>query len=432
MANGILDALFKRQAVPSFHGRVPAAQVLHDGHEESAFEPEESYLTLRLSSMYLRNARVLWREFIPFSVVVTDVVFDGAQRSLPFVVGNDLVKKVIDSPLGSGSIEPLNVTVAGPLPYLGSSVGVFVGLFSATANDMSRGLFDTVGELATLSGQGQLSSFLKVAEVVRNGVYRIFDMKEVEFRFGRRDELDPRSTSRNRLQSGYLAFVNKPAREMNENLLWVDNSILKLGRDRQALAPCEDDHCLLAIEHSSERGHFADLEFTATWKTMQRLIWEGQVEKAELFLLPELGKSIVQSPDLTQRDKTAALALYKLKMEAEIERYGEMIGGGKKGKVTRGARDLGDGLGMAPMLQKAAYVADQSPGSRDASRLLRDLADQGAAVLQLDRQPEGPSDPDAGLDAQLAAVRRLQPGTPGTSGQLYDALIADLMDTYSR
>ena len=432
MGKGIFESLFGRQAVPNFHGRVPADQVLHEGHEEPAFEPEDSYLTLRLSSMYLRDARVLWRELIPFSVVVTDVVFDGAQRSLPFVVGNDLVSKVIDAPLGSGSIDPLNVTVAGPLPYLGSNVGVFVGLFSATANDMSRGLFDTVGDLAALSGQAQLSAFLKVAEVVRDGVYRIFDMKEVEFRFGRRDELDPRSTSRNRLQGGYLAFVNKPAKEMDESALWVDNSVLKLGHERRSLKPCEDDHCLLAIEHSAERGHFADLPFTATWKAMQALIWEGQVEKAELFLLPELGKSIVQSPELTQRDKTAALALYKLKMEAEIERYGEMMGNGKKTNVTRGARDLGEGLGMKPMLQKAAFVSDRSLGNPDTSRLLRDLADQGAALLQLDCQPEGPTDPEAGLDAQIVAVRRLQPAVPGGSQQLYDALVADLMDTYSR
>jgi hypothetical protein len=302
---------------------------------------------------------------------------------------------------------------------------------------MSRGLFETMSELATLSGQGQISSLLKVAEIVRNGVYRIFDMKEVEFRFGRRDEFDPRSTSRNRLQSGYLAFVNRPAKEMTEGSLWVENSVLNLGRDRQTLAHCEDDHCLLSIEHSSARGHFADLEFTGTWKTMQSLIWDGQVEKAELFLLPELGKSIAQSPELTQRDKTAALALYKLKMEAEIERYSEMMGGGKMGgvkkaKVTRGARSLEDGLGMAPMLQKAAYIADQSLGSHDTSRLLRNLADQGAAVLQLDRQPKGRTDPDADLDVQMAAVRRLQPGAPGAADQLYDALIADLMDTYTR
>ena len=105
---------------PRFYTRIPDDHVLDERITANVVKPRESYFEVRLSEMFLRDKRRYWAQYIPFVVVLTEVLHDhetieATREALPFLVTNHILGPV-EQHVGDDQVEYRNTRVAGPLP----------------------------------------------------------------------------------------------------------------------------------------------------------------------------------------------------------------------------------------------------------------------------------------------------------------------------
>ena len=434
----ILDSIFERKKVPTFYARIPTKNVLDDFPIES-FELQKSYFKLRLAEMHLRNRGELFRNFVPLCVVLAEYFYDGERQNIPFVIGNELLVGADEFSLKGEAVDHLRTGLGGMVPLMQDELGLFAGMFRTTVSDLSKTLFGVVGEIAQAGDVTQLSSYLPVAKMLRGGIYKIFGLKEVEFRFGKRDSFQVMSGAGQHLQSGYLAFINAPENDVKACELWISGGGLWVGTNEKAIEPYRaHDYCLLVIEHHSARKHYTDLPFHQHWEVTQEMIWNNQVERAELFGLPALGRGVVKSPDLIPDEITDALYVYRMDFEAEITRWQKFNGFGGSGKPSRGGRRktrgggttrAADRLSGVARLRKAAHLAGSSEQTQDVAEAFSMISDNYERIPHLDegsaRVPLGEE-----FDQQMAAMRSIETLVRPDPEHVLEVMLNDLVDSY--
>jgi hypothetical protein len=401
-----LSSLFERVARSRserrFYARVPDDHVRDQGAAPVDFVPDEAYFEIRLAEMHLRDKREYWAGYLPFAIVVSDFLYDGAARRVPFFVGNRILGE-IEHDIGAGRVEYLNTRVAGPIPYLGDDVGLFVGLFRAQIDDLAKGLFDLVDSVVGVFDIGQVSAYLGLARAVTDRLADLLDIRAVQLRLGTREEI-PAGTFR----SGYLAYVNCPDTELDGRRLWVrDGRLLHGARQDAARAYTEHDFCLVQITHRTERGDYRKLPFHRLWTEAKRLVAQDKVEQADA-LLPRLMEELAASPDFTTADRFNLQLLFKSNYEAEVEHQARLRPGARAPEtITR--RGGGD-LDARARMEKTAYVADRHGLAPEVPAALLDLRTHWRDIPHLAERPQGFELTDAALDEQLAALRRMLNG----------------------
>jgi hypothetical protein len=421
--------LMQRQTVRKFYAPLPESNIADEDFEIRTFEKGKGYFEIRLSEMYLRNRGELFRDFLPMAIVTADFSYAGEHRVVPFVVSADKLANALKAPVKNEYVELRNTKVAGPIPYAGGDVGLFVGLFRTEVNDFSRTLFDFVGNLAQAFDVTQLTGYLKAGEILRDGMRALFGMKQVELCLGTRDEFtDHGLGSARQFRSGYLAFIDAPERQYDADRLWSRGARLYQGDHVGALKEIRDDnYCLVAIDYRGNRSDHANLPFHRLWTETQDMIWNGRSDMADLFGLPALAKAVVQSPDLTSDDKSAAIQLYKANYELEIERFNMIHHPTTKAPATRG-RGLGN-LDAPAMMQKAAHVARMAGLGEDTERTLALLAKNIGAMRGLPEATER-IDLDRAMANQLASLRQTKGLQLPDPAKLAEALAIDAIDTF--
>ena len=98
------------------------------------------------------------------------------------------ILSAVESLVKGQRVEYCNTTVAGPLPYVGDNVCIFVGLFRLAVSDLSKTLFGCIEQIADAFSIPGFSSYLSLAKVVTGVLPDLLGMKNMEFRFGTRDE----------------------------------------------------------------------------------------------------------------------------------------------------------------------------------------------------------------------------------------------------
>ena len=437
----ILDRCFERQKVRTFYAPILRKNVLDADFPNEKFKLEKSYFKLRLAEMHLRNSAELFRDFVPFCVVLAEYFYDGERQSIPFVIGNELLVNADEFSLKGETIDHLRTGLGGMVPLMQDELGLFAGLFRTAVSDFSETLFGIVGDIAQAGDVSQLSSYLPVAKVLRGGIYRIFGLKEVEFRFGKRDVFQVRAGAGQRFQSGYLAFINAPEDDVKSAELWIKGGGLWVGANEKAIRRYRDhDYCLLVIEHHSARKQYTDLPFHQLWQVTQDMIWNDQVERAELFGMPALGLSVVKSPDLIPDEQTDALNVYHMNFEAEVKRWQEFKGFGGSDKPTRGGpgrrkmrggattRAAGRLSGVA-RLRKAAHLAGLSKQTQEVGEALGAISDSYERIPHLEegsaRVPLGEA-----FDEQMTAMRSMESLVRPDPEDVLEAMLKDIVDSY--
>jgi hypothetical protein len=313
---------FIRQAptLRKFSCKVPASNV-QDAKPASVFQPDKAYFQLRLSEMFLKNGRELWREFMPMAVLVTEFIFDGKQQTVPFTVSNDILSSIQKSVDGE-NVAYRNTKIAGPIPYSGGDLSLFTGLYRTKINDFSEGFFSLIGGVAQAFDTSGLSRYLDVAGPLGSGLANLLGMKDVEFRLGTRDELVENKT----FADGYWVYLNAPEGSFKKEQLWVRDSQLFVGEGNSVSRFDQSDYCLVQIEHLSERGDYTTLPFHRLWDQAKALIWNNEPEKAKL-MFSQLAQEVATSPDLTKSHRFALMQVYKVNFESESEAYRSLVGG---------------------------------------------------------------------------------------------------------
>ncbi|HYK90726.1 MAG TPA: hypothetical protein VE398_18280 [Acidobacteriota bacterium] len=354
--------------------RIPDERVLDPGEQGQSFEEDNSYFNIRLSEMFVHDERVLLRSFVPLSVAITEFIYQGKKQVVPFIVGNQLLKS-IDPYVQGENVEFTNTNIAGPIPYLGGDVALYVGLYRAQAGDLSRKLFTLVGGILSSFDATGLSKYLDLAGPLGNGLADLLGMKEVEFRLGKRDEFNGTSGSAAQFKSGYLAYVNVPEAELDGQALYVKDGALHLKRDGRNLERFHDaDYCLIRIEHIAERGDYTALPFHKLWGVAKDLIWGSEFEKAKAAFV-QLVQELAKSPDLTKKHRFHLLQAYKANFEAELAAAQSTTQFPDLGAapLTRGASTNARSLARGAV-QAATAIAISAGLPRDAQRGLTELS----------------------------------------------------------
>jgi hypothetical protein len=193
---------------------------------EPPFQTRQDYVVLRLSEMYLRTIRRLWREYYPVTHAFVAYGDPAAQREVAMVAGPGQLKD-----LGSENLDRLiglAYRLAGPLVYDGQDIEILAGLYAVPAKDGAALLIDTLSQISGLVPA--LAEATKVAGVLKNGVDGLLGLSGTELKLAVRDSLRPPGAGAGRVaKPGFLVGFNAPAGSIDASQLWIKDGRLFIG-----------------------------------------------------------------------------------------------------------------------------------------------------------------------------------------------------------
>ena len=353
-----------------FFDWVPSGRIVEGNQEVRRFTPGSGYFQIRLAEMFLRDRRHYWYGYIPMTITVSDFIYDDDQISVPIYIGNNLLKS-IEKYVENEYVEYYNTNIIGPVPYLGSDVAFFLGLFRIQVSDLSLKLFDFIESLISSFDLSQLSSYLKIAGSVRTGLSDLLGIKEVQMQIGSRVVFNDLPGDPSGMREGYLLYVNSPFNQVQMDRLWVENDRLFTGESKRKLAPYQEhDYCLVKIVCRAKRNDYGILGFSQLFKAAQAEIFKNNIPQADQIFL-SLVQKVSISPDLTQDHRFKLVQLYTANYEKQIEYY-------RKSRRTRNAenrivRGPRASLDAPDVIKNLAFIAHKHRISKEAERGLLDI-----------------------------------------------------------
>lgn len=391
-----LDKLLGREAERKLYLRIADDHVRANDYSGNALVENESYFEIRLTEMYLHKRQQFWRGFIPLGLAVTDFIYDRRQERVPFFVGNQIMKN-IEKYLDGNYVEYRNTKVAGPIPYIGGDIGLFVGLFRLEVNNLIKGLFGLLDTLAVTFDISQLSRYLSIARPLGRELLPLLGMEEIGQRFGIRDELSGPS-----LREGYLVYGNCSQDNRLAETLWINDGQLMRGQRAGRLGEVSDfDYCVIQIKQSSDRNDLTTLPFYEIWLATKKLLAQGGETKARTKF-SEMVLRLALSADLTEKHRHELILLYKTKFEREKEVF--TVISPERIAASRGTATASD-LGFS--LRNTASIAEEAGYKENVWQGLMSLSTDWQGIPDLDcRELE---EEEAALSGQLKALRKITP-----------------------
>lgn len=401
-----IDHLLRSQHQRIKLQRLEENRVMGENLPATPMEPNKSYFQITLCEIHLKDQRELWRTFVPLGLAVSDFYYGGEKHSVPFIVGNNMLREV-DDYLKGAYVDFRNTLVAGPVPYTGSNVGLFVGLIRLEVKDLAAGLFRLLGDVVGKTAGAGLTRYLELAVPLGQGLENLLGMQEVELRFGLRDEYTSSAGSAQHFRQGYLAYLNIPEKLEKQGLLVVNDGRL-FWKKKQRMHPVDDcDYCLIKIEHLPERKDYANLPFYPLWEEAKKLLLTGETAKAQ-WKKVELMQQVSCSPDLTEDHSDGLIQFFEYEFEKKLARL-------NKGKVPASAATRGRGknaLDADPELhlQSTAARAQEAGASKQAVNRLMKLSKNYRKISKA-READAPTEAEY-INRQLAALKVLHRGKP--------------------
>jgi len=373
------ERVVEKQATKRFYHPIPDGNVMDESFSPQYFEPGTSYFEIELAEMFLRDERRYWRTFVPLTIVISEFICGGKptgeadrRQTVPFFVGNELLKE-IEKYVKGEHIELYNTKVAGPVPYAGDGLSLFVGLFRIQVTDFVKNLLNLVQSIANTFNPAVLSSYMDVAKPLASGLPALLGMKEVELRLGTRDVFGTRASDPQRFKEGYLAYINCPEEKITVDRLRVKNRRLHIVSDKGSIEPLTGyDFCLVQISQLVEREDYATLPFHRLWKDAQDRVWSGEEEKGRRILLDILHQVAV-SPDLTARNQNSLIQVYTANFENELARYKAAAGSTRvtnRGGTTRRTASAAE---MSDPRDNIMKFAERAQSKGLSKRVVNDL-----------------------------------------------------------
>jgi hypothetical protein len=404
---GWIDPLLRKQTVHKFYNRVPDNRV-DRGRTAKVFEPHKGYFQVRLAEMFLKDQREYWRDFIPLGIVLSEFDYDGETKTVPFFVGNQLLQ-AIEKKVDGENVEYLNTRVAGPIPYIGGEVHLFVGLFRTQVDDLAANLFNMVETIVKTFDISILSPYLNIARSLGEGLTRLLNLKAVEFRLGTWDEFKVQSDDPHRFQEGYLVYVNCPENNVNLDHLWVEDGRLYEGERRDSKERFRrHDYCLVRIEYLPIRTDHTKLPFHKLFEEARKKILGGEEADAKSAFL-ELTRQVAVSPDLTEENKELLMENYLVNYGKAVSLYEKMPGARAKDE-QRGIpspRDSGT-LDGRESIQRIVNWSDRAAIPQDIATGLREVSVSWNEIPELKGQKEDFQLTDDVLNRQMEFLGKIR------------------------
>lgn len=404
MAGGNFFDAFKTRAKRKFYGRIPDENVLIDGYGSTTIGPDKGYFEIRVAEMFLSHKSEYGRNFVPFAVVASEFNYDGKRRTFPFFVDSELLKDVETYTKGN-DINFRNTRVAGPVPYRGDDVGLFVGLYRVQVDDFARRLLGVLGEVVSTFDVTKLSNYVGVADVITDGLYSLFNFKELEYRTGDRDVFQDHGARR--FGEGYWAYVNCDESSLRPEQLWVDTDGLKQGSARNALDPLRDkDFCLVQIQHLAKRNDYTNLPFHTIWREAEDRINRGDTGEGHALFL-SCCREVSSSPDLTPTHAELLIEAYMAEFTKRVKLF-DKLNKLKPAQTPTAYRSAGGGaLTPQQSIQKTVQLAHGAGVEEEVLKGLMNVSRHWAEIPHLESVETVISDET--LSDQITMLERLGP-----------------------
>ncbi len=290
--------IFQAKARHLFWQRFRGDHVL-GGSAEAAIDADQAYFVIRIAEMYLNHTRTLWRKFYP----LLHGYIEHAGQAEHAVAGPAQLPDI-----GSTNLDRLinlNYRLAGPLPFRGGDVSVYIGLFSVPGQDVTKTLLDTLGTIAGLAGAG-LGQAVPLANAVKAGVEGLIGLDSCALQLAVRDTF----FQNNPLRSGFYVGINAAVGDVAVDQLWIRQGRLLVGADPIAARPYEDhDYMLLEVERRDRREDWPRLpglaEFQERFAAVMRDAGRTPREKRQHLasLWPAFTQALHDSAYLVQPDR---------------------------------------------------------------------------------------------------------------------------------
>ena len=339
-----LDRVLRTRSQPPASFTITPERILDESEagEEQFLKPQASYFVIRLKQMHLRDQREYWREYRPFSSVVTAFLHAGERQEIPFVVGPEMLGEAVKLQDGD-QVEYLNTRVAGPFPYEGDDLRLFVGLARVKTRDWAVNALGLLETFARAFDPSKLSQYLDVATPLAAGINSVLGMQDVELRLGLlRDYVQPRGRGGlkpNALQRRYEVLLNVPEQKLASSArerFWIKDGRLFFGEDAATAQPYrEADFLLYQIQPLAERADYTSFDFHKRyWPETVNMIWEKN-EQGAWQKLRLLAANLATCPDIVRPQRNLLLRMYKQQFDEEFKLYNEMFSGENEEVVTR-------------------------------------------------------------------------------------------------
>ena len=271
--------------------------------------------------MYLQYDREWWRTFVPLSSIMTEFIFAGRLRTVPFVVGPGLLEAAPHVTKDS-HVEYQNIRVAGPYPYAGDQLQLFAGLFRVETGNWATLALSLLEALAKAFDPTKLTSYLNIAAPLTDSLQGILGMQEVESRLGiERAYTQPTDEEpfgvlpREALRPTFEVLLRVPSKDVTEierRNFWVKDGRLFHGAAEGTLREFRDaDFLLLHITPLAARDDYTTFDFHKNdWLKVEDHLANGR-EKEAWQRLRLLAANLSQCEDLTWPHRAALLAQYR-------------------------------------------------------------------------------------------------------------------------
>lgn len=327
---------------------IPADHLDSAADASSSFQPNAHYFQVRVNEMYLTYSREWFSTYDPMVFVVSEFTYDKHSEAVPFVVGPALMEK-----FGQKTPEGMifaNTRVAGLHPYRGGRLSLSVMLCRVKRTDYLRRLLQVVENAAdALDFSTALSSYVKIAGAVVDGVESLFALGDTDALIGLRTEFDP--DAGDTLRPTFYALINAP--NVAADKLWVRDNKLYQGESLATARPYRAaDYVLYSVIQSAERSDETTLPFYPVWERLLGLAAQPDDNswaraKADLV---SLRQTMLLSPDLTPAQADALFDHYLQRVKDEHDKAKEIA-------------DLGN-------LRSASRLSEQEVKLRKAADLL--------------------------------------------------------------
>lgn len=278
-----------------------------NGAGTAALTTEETYLRLRLSRMFLKNRRELFKTKYPVvNALMRFAGLDG-QVEVNYVAKPELAGDSNESRLDD--IVTLDQTLLGPVLYRGGDLELMLGLYAAPADDWAQRFISLAEGVSQLTLNATLSTAISMASTIKTSIENSMASDGLELKLG----LDKELKENVWLAPGYLVMIAAPDVTIDEGSLRVDDGELKRS---DGSIYTDHDYIVLAIEVTDRRSDWQSLGYGRLWQNLLETAADAEDIQQVKDAYTTFAGAIMASSDLSWGDRSGIVSVAQKRVKA--------------------------------------------------------------------------------------------------------------------
>jgi hypothetical protein len=296
----------------------------------------EAYCRIWLVEMRLAQGVEWFKQRYPVVHTAVRFYYGNEVVTIPYLAApgklNDMGTDNLDR------VIQCNYPLTPLFPFNQGLVELQAGLFSLVASDPIAKFIKTMGRFSELLPVPELSSVIKLAQPVYQGIEDLLDIGERRLELGYQQTFtDASGGGSNVLRGGYFAAILAEEHQFNDDTLCVVRDSLKVGYPGTTRVFLSDSrplegysYMLFRLEKQTEQ----DWESLTSIKELvdkaqdavNRAVNKSDYDAVKTSLLPAIRTAIFRSRDVAKADRKAMV----LKIEEELRQMGLQAGNAPK------------------------------------------------------------------------------------------------------